>query len=986
MNNTASVTNQVVSEDGKGNGWFERLCGCFVMTGFSAMFTYLLLLILYMPTDFFIILGTAAATAAVMTIASVNRVVAKVAYIAMGVGVVGFLFYMFTAQSVLVKWFIDYFNGYVIYDAGKAVTVVPVLAVLITAAAYTVACELKMYRISSIAGLVVLIFGTMYGANVELFFILPFVALIITLYISGVLNSQNRIRSSVGISRNTEFKKKPGNRVFVWALPFLIVVIALGAVLPKSNKPVTWKWLDDMYFEMYNTLSVIQTPKNNVFNRSYQVDGGALDGRAYISNIHVMDVLSERSLYLKSTTKDTYTGNSWVSNVEEGALFTDNAEDVNEPRMVDYELTYGPNFLERRGSTIIRRSYMPTTMIVSFRRMRADYLFAPLYFDTLNISSEDNVSVGDNNILALSNGSLLMEQRRGGGFNYNLTSRGFNFNDEDIQNLLRHSYVGLYENAEGGFGDFRNFNSEEEYEEAREFLAERSNDIWAKYTDVPQRSQERILDLALEISEAAGAENNYDRVKAIEMWLSNQMRYTLTPRKRPAGRDFVEHFLFDGREGYCTAYASAMVMLVRSMGIPARYSEGYAMPSRPNDDNVFQVKSNNAHAWPEVYFEGFGWIPFEPTSEFTEKYYSAMKFIYQLPEKEEEDPVSETSTSQSWDEDEYGYIDEEEDPTVWDPEDGDPPPYAMESKGADDALIYTSSSTWSRIDSRSEASGPGQGRYTGRISEHSNLITDDDYVIQKSSRTRPPRPGETTEVEEEWIDEEWCYICEDFIDECFHNNWCDICDDFADFCECNEWCDICDDYAKWCECDNWCSICDDWADNCDCDPDDREAIAPGAITRPSASGGSGGGLTMLATWPAVLLSIIMLLIILLVSKIIYNLRAANGIGERARNMPIREGVLLIYLHMLKMLNHCKMGIRLGETTEEYAKALADGNEFFERSKFAEVSRIFENARYGEKELNALEIEKLIASQDELDSYLRGKMGAIKYFMKRVVFN
>ena len=57
-----------------------------------------------------------------------------------------------------------------------------------------------------------------------------------------------------------------------------------------------------------------------------------------------------------------------------------------------------------------------------------------------------------------------------------------------------------------------------------------------------------------------------------------------------------------------------MTVLLRSIGIPARYVEGYMLPPEPIKDNTYEVTNENAHAWVEVYFEGLGWIPFEPTS------------------------------------------------------------------------------------------------------------------------------------------------------------------------------------------------------------------------------------------------------------------------------------------------------------------------------------------------------------------------------------
>lgn len=79
----------------------------------------------------------------------------------------------------------------------------------------------------------------------------------------------------------------------------------------------------------------------------------------------------------------------------------------------------------------------------------------------------------------------------------------------------------------------------------------------------------------------------------------------------PDNRDFVSWFLLDERQGYCTSFATAMAVMARMVGLPSRYVEGYA--ATPDADGVARVTQQNAHAWAEIYFTGFGWLPFDPT-------------------------------------------------------------------------------------------------------------------------------------------------------------------------------------------------------------------------------------------------------------------------------------------------------------------------------------------------------------------------------------
>ncbi|MCD6291324.1 MAG: transglutaminase domain-containing protein, partial [Anaerolineae bacterium] len=125
--------------------------------------------------------------------------------------------------------------------------------------------------------------------------------------------------------------------------------------------------------------------------------------------------------------------------------------------------------------------------------------------------------------------------------------------------------------------------------------------------DVPQR----VLDKAAEV--VAGIDNPYDRAVAIENYLRT-FEYTLKINPPPPDRDVVDYFLFDLRKGYCDYYASAMVVMARAVGIPARLAVGYASGYYDEHTDEYTVTEADAHSWPELYFPPYGWIPFEPTA------------------------------------------------------------------------------------------------------------------------------------------------------------------------------------------------------------------------------------------------------------------------------------------------------------------------------------------------------------------------------------
>ena len=129
------------------------------------------------------------------------------------------------------------------------------------------------------------------------------------------------------------------------------------------------------------------------------------------------------------------------------------------------------------------------------------------------------------------------------------------------------------------------------------------------YLALPDTVENAVYTLAGEITR--DAQTDFDRAQALCDYLRSAYPYTLMQDIPPDNRDFVSWFLLDERQGYCTSFATAMAVMARMVGLPSRYIEGYA--AEPDSDGVARVTQQNAHAWVEIYFSGFGWLPFDPT-------------------------------------------------------------------------------------------------------------------------------------------------------------------------------------------------------------------------------------------------------------------------------------------------------------------------------------------------------------------------------------
>ena len=137
--------------------------------------------------------------------------------------------------------------------------------------------------------------------------------------------------------------------------------------------------------------------------------------------------------------------------------------------------------------------------------------------------------------------------------------------------------------------------------------AESAPDLSA-FLALPEGVEEGVYSLA---REAAGdAPDAFSRASRLCAWLREAYPYSLQQNEPPADRDFVSWFLLSEQRGYCTSFAAAMTVMARTLGLPSRYVEGYAV--RPESGWAL-VTQRDAHAWAEIWFDGFGWLPFDPT-------------------------------------------------------------------------------------------------------------------------------------------------------------------------------------------------------------------------------------------------------------------------------------------------------------------------------------------------------------------------------------
>jgi hypothetical protein len=132
-----------------------------------------------------------------------------------------------------------------------------------------------------------------------------------------------------------------------------------------------------------------------------------------------------------------------------------------------------------------------------------------------------------------------------------------------------------------------------------------------RFLQLPATLPRRVRTLAERITR--DEPTTYDKVRAIETWLARNYEYSIDSPVPPPGQDAVDHFLFETDVGFCEQFASATIVMLRSLGIPARMVAGYAVGTRNPFTGYYELKNSDAHTWVDVWFPKVGWYEFDPT-------------------------------------------------------------------------------------------------------------------------------------------------------------------------------------------------------------------------------------------------------------------------------------------------------------------------------------------------------------------------------------
>lgn len=373
----------------------------------------------------------------------------------------------------------------------------------------------------------------------------------------------SRIEQTYGIS-----SVRSGG-VFQWIVVSLVVVSALASVGWYSTKqaeptplmkPVSWAYLYDRIFDLYKE----DTGANDAFARSgYGQDDSSLGGPLQVDTTPVFTARTSELTYWRGESKSFYDGKGWTEPNQALETF----DPLNPPftgRVVNQEIlwnTKSPN----------------NQLFVGGKLLGVDML----------LTEKGKPLTSSNLLTSKFSGKVTLPEIMDPLSYYKITVQPVQ-EDPSILNSDTGSYP---------------------------------SDIVGEYLQLPTALPRSVRSIAEQVT--ANRLTPYAKAVAIEQYLSNTYTYSLEKPTHPSrNEDFVSHFLFVDRTGYCDHFSTSMVVMLRSVGVPARWVKGFApgtLQSASGSDGLQEVmvRNQDAHSWVEVYFPAMGWVPFEPTPGFS---------------------------------------------------------------------------------------------------------------------------------------------------------------------------------------------------------------------------------------------------------------------------------------------------------------------------------------------------------------------------------
>jgi transglutaminase-like putative cysteine protease len=426
-------------------------------------------------------------------------------------------------------------------------------------------------------------------------------------------------------ARNSTFSKW----YLITLIGSIILILTIAIILPKPNKIPKIAYLDQIILPIGSSIQNAVTRQGGILP---QYTPGALKEKSVIGAYRpgtgegiVVEVKGQEGLYLRFQTWDLYEDNEWK--LKNKLLEIKKSITQLEKREEAYN-----QFIKILSRVDGKIQLDLDEKIQEFLKMK------PAKIEKLNGDIKINRFRQGSYLTTSGIVGLVPSSQKQVVFSENLSFLNKNEKFVDTQYSIEY-YSRKLDKTSREFAIMRTMNKEKYTDIVRKLLtfADNNKDLnvtalekeylsqslsellmaYENYTLLPKSLSQNMYLLAKEITK--GKNSDYDKANAIVNYFrTNGYEYSFSPPKIEKERDYIEFFMFESKRGICTHYGTAMTLLARAAGLPARYVEGYMATEKDVRNGVFVARQKHAHAFPEVYIAGFGWMVFEPTVSIVE--------------------------------------------------------------------------------------------------------------------------------------------------------------------------------------------------------------------------------------------------------------------------------------------------------------------------------------------------------------------------------
>ncbi|MBU3191093.1 hypothetical protein K9O30_17450 [Clostridium bowmanii] len=443
----------------------------------------------------------------------------------------------------------------------------------------------KFILIFSLGVVITLWFSNSYAVVKEYLFLYLFISLFTFLIMSYIKRIQQYKNEGV----NVYFNFAP---ILIYGVIISLAISQIALILPQEYKGRDLSRFGN-YFENKFASKTSETSSANKDRYSLSSSGYAsndkkLGGPITLNYQEVFKVKSDKPYYLKSNVKDLYDGNKWTKANE------------NYYKKIDSSymeiLKYGKSSIDIRNSLTIYpgKKFKTNTIFVPNYTFNVDVEGTLFYDKAPSVLSEDAVTKPYKVDFYRYTDVIDTIENISDSRQRILNKIDYTLNDEyylPMDYLLQPKYkdINTLINKNSAIEDRYSYKYSEDLEIVKNY---------GEYLQVPGNISKRTYDLVQDITK--NSNSSIEKVLQIKKYLTKNYVYDLQVSVIPENIEFIDYFLFVEKRGYCTYFNTAMTVMCRIAGVPARYAEGFKTPDKKDASGLYSVSNSDAHAWCEV--------------------------------------------------------------------------------------------------------------------------------------------------------------------------------------------------------------------------------------------------------------------------------------------------------------------------------------------------------------------------------------------------